>query len=256
MDAYDSDTLDCGVRRLVACESARLLRRCATDPRRSRAAILWAASRVLEDPRRLLAPAGRVETQAVCATLVRLADRRSALDTAYTQLMPAPAGSSSRRGDAIHQAYLELLAGLADNADWCCDDAGPSVAFACTQLLFRARRRGIDAWRKQARLVCLDDVAERADASAGGSPDGGLRGLYAYLRSNLAVAEHAKLDRFVLHAVLELPHEVIARESGMSHEALRAESSRFARRIRPLVEAYCGPLAAVAAPVGRRGAAR
>lgn len=256
MTAYDSDTAACGVKTSVASERARLLRRCATDPRRSREAVLWAATRVLEDPRRILASADRVSADAVRATLAHLADRRTALDTAYTRLMHAPGGPSSQRGDAIHQAYVELLAGLADHADWCCDDAGPSVAFACRQLLFRARRRSIDAWRAQARLVRLDDIPERANASAGGTPDGGLGGLYTYLRSNLAVAEHAKLKRFVLHAVLELPHEVIARESRMSHEALRAESSRFARRIRPLVDAYDRASVVSCTPVGRRQAAR
>lgn len=256
MSTYDTDTAACGVKTLVVTERARLLRRCATDPRRSREAVLWAAERVLEDPRRMLATAGVGEREAVRATLARLADRRTALDTACARLMPAPGGPPSHRGDAVHQAYLELLGGLADNADWCCDDAGASVAFARTQLLFRARRRSIDAWRRQMRSVCLDDVVERADASTGNSPGGGLRDLYAYLRGNLAVAEHAKLDRFVLHAVLELPHDMIARESGMSHEALRAESSRFARRLRPLLEAYDRLSVVASTPVGRRAAAR
>lgn len=252
MTAYNSDTAASGVKTMVASERARLLARCAADPRRSREAVLWAAARLLEDPRRVVVSADRAPVDAVRATLAHLAGQRTALDSACTGLMPARGGPSSHRGDAVHQAYVELLGGIADHADWCCDDSGPSVAFARTQLLFRARRRSIDAWRVQSRSVCIDDVPERGDASAPGALDGGYRSLYAYLRSKLTVAEHAKLKRFVLHAVLELPHETIADASGMTHEALRAESSRFARRIRPLVEAYHG----AAAPAGRREPAR
>lgn len=167
--------------------------------------------------------------------------QRRALDAAYAEL--APVYMSGRhfvdaRLDSLHQAYVEMLCKLEENPDWCFDGPVPSVHVARLQLAFRVRGRQIDAWRRRRERVVIDDVESLGASSPDGPRDGGLRELHAYLRSHLSEAEHAKLDRFVQHAILDMPHQAIALRHAMSHEAVRTESRRFAKRIAPLLEGY------------------
>lgn len=243
MSNFVEDAPACCVDSLVAAEREALLRRCVADPRRTPAAILWAAGRLLEDPCCGVGPDGEISARGVRVALAHLSAQRHALDTAYGQLIGpqvSPGQTLDARVEDVHQAYLELLRSLTDHADWCCDASGPSPEAACMQLTFRARRRAIDARRRGARLVGVDDIEAFGPAPAAAAGDGGLRRLFAYLRGRLPAAEHPKLERFVLHAILEVPHETIARESGMSHAALRKESSRFATRVADLLEGYDG----------------
>jgi hypothetical protein len=243
MSKFVEDDAACCVDSLVAAERDALLRRCVADPRRTPATILWAAGRLLEDPCCGLGPDGEISARSVRVALAHLSAQRHALDTAYGQLIrprPSPGEILDARVEEVHQAYLELLRSLTEHPDWCCDADGPSAEVARMQLAFRARRRGIDARRRGARLVGVDDIQAFGRAPAAAESDRGLRRLFAYLRGRLPAAEHPKLERFVLHAVLEVPHETIARESGMSHAALRKESSRFAKRVAELLEGYDG----------------
>ena len=233
---------------LVDSECAALLRRCVADPRRTPEAIRWAARRVLGDPACGVGPGGELSARSVRVALAHLSAQRHALDAAYTQLVRPRSVANEvlePRTDDIHQAYLELLRALPDHVEWCCDKRAPSCEVARMQLACRARSRDIDAWRRGARLVAVEDVGALGVAAAGdgegeGDGDGGFGGLYDYLRDRLAATEHPKLERFVRHAIRGVRHETIARECGMSHEALRKESSRFAKRAGQLIDGYDG----------------
>jgi len=167
--------------------------------------------------------------------------QRRALDAAYAELAPVHMSGAhfvDERLDSLHQAYVEMLGKLPENPDWCYEGPIPSVHVARLQLAFRARRRQIDAWRRSRMQVVIDDVEALGISTPEGRNDGGLRELHTYLRSQLSESEHAKLDRFVQHAILDVPHEAIALRHEMSHEAVRTESRRFAKRIAPLLEGY------------------
>lgn len=226
---------------LVVAARVTLLRRCAADPLRSEAAIAWAAGRLVEDPGCGRGPDGERSARAVKVALAHLAAQRTALDTAYEQLARSRSTDDQTLDpeiDGLHQAFFELLRKLPDNVHWCCEEDAPTVDAARALLACRAKQRRIDALRRRACQVDVEDVDNLASEPPAGRPEAEFRELYAFLRGRLPVADHPKLERFMLHTVLELPHETIARESGMSHDALRAESSRLARRLRPLMEAY------------------
>lgn len=192
-----------------------------------------AHARRTHEPQRSDAPADVART--------RYRSQRRALDAAYAELAPLHMSGghfADERLDSLHQAYVEMLCKLPENPDWCFEGPVPSVYVARLQLAFRARRRQIDAWRRNRMHVVIDDVEALGTTPPDGHLDGGLRELHAYLRAHLAEAEHAKLDRFVQHAILDMPHEAIALSHAMSHEAVRTESRRFAKRIAPLLEGY------------------
>jgi DNA-directed RNA polymerase specialized sigma24 family protein len=240
MSKFDDDAQPLVVDQLIAAARAALLRRCGADPLRTPASIDWAVGRLVEDPGFGLDPDGAPSARTVKVALAHLAAQRTALDSAYFQLV-RPRGVDDQTLDLaidhLHQAYVELLRKLPDNPDWCCDQHAPTVDAARAQLASRAKQRRIDGLRRSARHICVDDVENLLAEPAFSRQEAEFHELYAFLRSRLPITDHAKLERFVLHAVLELSHEAIARENGMSHEALRAESSRLARRIRPLLEA-------------------
>jgi hypothetical protein len=229
----------CAVDELVTQARAALLRRCVADCRTTPAAIEWAAARLLESPLCGVGPDGAASPRSVTVALTHLSAQRTALDSAYEQVAPHAAPGqvldADTDTDALHRAYLELLRKLPANPGWCCDEGAPCVDAAKAQLLARAKWRRIDAARRVAppldvgQLETLRAPAPSADAHE-------FRALYARLRSGLPVHEHPKLERFVVHVFLGVPHESIARESGMSHGALRKESSRMAIRVARLLE--------------------
>jgi hypothetical protein len=224
---------------LVTDARATLLRRCAADPLRTQAAVVWAASRLVENPACGIGPDGELSARSVKVTLAHLAAQRAALDIAYEQL-ERQAAALETGGDELHQAYYELLRGLPDNPHWCCDAGAPRPGAARAQLSGRAKHRRIDGHHQRSRVLPVDDVERVTAAHAADVTDEPFRRLYAYLRAHLPVGDHDKLDRLVLHAVFKVPYDAIARESGKSHAALRQERARLANRIRPLLETYEG----------------
>ncbi len=218
---------------LILDASAALLRRVPTDPLLTRDAVAFAASE-------LRASCVGLDARALYVRLRHLAQQRAALDRAYEDVGASRSADTtvSQRTAEFNQAYSEILHGLAAHPYWCCADGRPDVGVACAQLAQRANHRGIDTHRDRARFMPVANPGTLTAAEDAPAPDVETRALLAFLYERVASAHHAKLDRFVLHALFDLPHAQIARRAGMTHDAVRREYVRSQPRVRALLDEW------------------
>jgi hypothetical protein len=154
------------------------------------------------------------------------------------------------RGDNLQQAYVELLAGLADHPMWVCEDDGrPSFSAACANLVSRWNWRCISARREEGRRIDPEpgsqmEIARDSGESAwagSASLDDQFLSLWLIdrgLRSQLSERDYVRWRHLCRHVLADVPQNKLADELGTSHVALRAEMSRFRRQHEQLLRRY------------------
>jgi DNA-directed RNA polymerase specialized sigma24 family protein len=224
----------------------QLVRRVMADRTYTAKAAEWAHDELLAKPGAGLDASGALSAVVLKSQMLHLARQHDVLQAAWVEQVSRTRGDR-RREDALQQAFVELLRGLAEHPQWTCGtDGKPCLESAKANLQRRARCREINAWTRTRGEVGVDPnvlgtLAHVEDSVLAAELD---REFRRHLEARIPAGDLPKLERYFQWLQLGLTDDEIAALHGMRSDALRQERSRLSAKLRPIVTAYRGDVAA------------